>query len=75
MSCYFRHLKEVLGEAGIEVNPDNRKQVDRAIHEAVGVVYKDCPAAWKNVKQTLAGDERKRQDFIARVRNGLRSQS
>jgi len=43
MSCYFRHLKDILEEADIEVTPDNRKQVDRAIHQIVGVTYKDCP--------------------------------
>ncbi len=26
MSCYFRHMKEVLAEAGIEVTPASKKQ-------------------------------------------------
>lgn len=72
MSCYFRHLKEVLAEAGIQINSENRKQVDQAIHNAVGVTYKDCPAAWRNLKQVLAGDERKRRDFVSRLQKALR---
>ena len=72
MSCYFRHLKDVLGEAGIQVNSENRKQVDRAIHDAVGVTYKDCPAAWRNLKQLLAGDEGRRKDFVSRLQKALR---
>jgi len=32
MSCYLRHLKDILGEAGIEITADNKKQIDRAIH-------------------------------------------
>ncbi len=56
MSCYFRHLKDVLAEAGIEVTPANKKDVDRALHEIVGVVYKDCPGAWKNLKQKMASE-------------------
>jgi tetrahydromethanopterin S-methyltransferase subunit H len=56
MSCYFRHLKDVLAEAGIEVTPANKKDVDRALHEIVGVAYKDCPSAWKNLKRQMANE-------------------
>ncbi len=44
MSCYFRHIKGILDEAGIKVTPSNKGQIDRAIHQAVKVAYKDCPA-------------------------------
>ena len=47
MSCYFRHLKEELAEAGITVTPQNKKAVDRAIHGLVEIDYKDCPRTWK----------------------------
>lgn len=56
MSCYFRHLKEVMAEAGIEVTPANRKEVDRVLHEIAGVDYKDCPGAWKNLKRQMASE-------------------
>ena len=56
MSCYLRHIKGILEEAGIEVNPGNRKQIDQAIHQAVGVDYKDCPATWKRLKQEIMTD-------------------
>lgn len=46
MSCYFRHLKDIFAEAGIEVTASNKRQVDQAIHRLVGVKYKECPAAW-----------------------------
>ena len=72
MSCYFRHLKNILNEAGIEATPDNRKQIDRAIHDIVGVTYKDCPATWKKLKQEIAGDEQKGQDFIKKLQNAIR---
>ena len=72
MSCYFRHLKKILNEAGIEATPDNRKQIDRAIHDIVGVTYKDCPATWKKLKQEIAGDEQKRQDFLKKLQNAIR---
>jgi len=72
MSCYFRHLKGVLNEAGIEVTPSNKKQIDRVIHEIVGVTYKDCPATWKRLKQEILADEQKQQDFIIKLQNALR---
>ena len=72
MSCYFRHLKGMLSEAGIEVNPSNRKQIDRAIHDIVGITYKDCPTTWKKLKQEIIGDEEKRQDFIKKLQNATR---
>jgi hypothetical protein len=71
MSCYFRILKDILAEAGIEVTPANRKQVDRAIHEIVGVEYKDCPVAGRAVKQQIMGDEQKRRDFIEKLREAM----
>lgn len=68
MSCYFRHIKDMLDEAGIQVTPANKKQIDRAIHETVGVAYKDCPSAWKAVKQVLS-DSHRRQELIKRLRD------
>jgi len=71
MSCYFRHLKDILEEADIKVTPDNRKQVDRAIHQIVEVTYKHCPETWKRLKQQLTGDEQKRQEFISQLKSAL----
>ncbi len=71
MSCYFRHLKNILAEADVEVTPGNRKKIDRAIHELVGVEYKDCPAAWKALKQQIIGDEQKRRDFVKKLRQAM----
>ena len=71
MTCYFRHLKDILEGAGIEVTPANRKQVDRAMHQIVGVAHKDCPETWKRLKQQLTGDEQKRQDLINQLKSAL----
>jgi len=71
MSCYFRHLKDILDEAGIKVTPANRKQIDQAIHQIVGVTYKHCPETWKRLKQQLTGDEQKRQEFISQLKLAL----
>jgi len=71
MSCYFRHLKDILDGARIEVTPTNRKQIDQAIHQIVAVTYKDCPETWKRLKQQLTGDEQKRQEFISQLKSAL----
>ena len=71
MSCYFRHLKNILNEAGIEVMPDNKRQIDRATHDIVGVTYKDCPATWKKLKSQIAGNEQMRGEFRDKLQNAL----
>lgn len=50
MSCYFRHIPDILNEAGIDVTAENKREVDRLIHSLVGVEYKDCSSVWKAVK-------------------------
>ena len=72
MSCYFRHLKDILDEAGIEVTSSNRKQIDRAIHDIVEVTYKDCPATWQKLKQEIIGDEQKRRNFVEKLHDAIR---
>ena len=66
MSCYFRHVKHILQEAGIEVSSDNKKQIDQAIHEIIGTTYKDCPGTWKKLKLAI-NDENKKQELIGKL--------
>ena len=57
MTCYFRHLAQVFEKAGIDVTPTNKQEIDRIIHDIVGVAYKNCPAAWRQVKSRVLEDE------------------
>jgi hypothetical protein len=57
MTCYFRHLQEIFKKAGIEITSENKHEVDKVIHEIVGVDYKNCPATWKEVKRRIADDK------------------
>ena len=68
MSCYLRHLNDVLKEAGIDPEKMDRKEVDRAIHRMMGVEYKHCPDAWKCVKAELDMD---REGFIRRLKEAM----
>ncbi len=71
MSCYFRHMKDILEEAGITVSPSNKKQIDQAFHQIVGTSYKDCPATWKALKQTYLADEKKRHELIQKLQAAI----
>ncbi len=71
MSCYFRHMKDILAEAGITVDPSNKKRIDQAFHQVVGTNYKDCPATWKALKQTFINDKRKRQELIEKLQAAI----
>ncbi len=69
MTCYFRHLQEVFQKAGIEVTKQNKREIDGVIHRIVGVEYKNCPAAWREVKRRLAEDE---EAFVKELKEGTR---
>ena len=70
MTCYFRHrqMKEVFEQADVEVTKENRKDIDRAIHNIVGVEYKNCSATWKAVKEKLAENK---DNFIQELKTTL----
>ena len=57
VTCYFRHLGEIFKKAGIEVAKQNKRRLDEAIRDIVGVKYENCPATWREVKKRLAEDE------------------
>ena len=71
MTCYFRHLGLVFVKAGITVTAENKKQLDKIIHELVKVDYKDCPDAWRAVKKRLAEDE---EGFVSDLKAAWKNQ-
>tara|TARA_Y100000310_G_C19973315_1_gene486472 strand:+ start:245 stop:451 length:207 start_codon:yes stop_codon:yes gene_type:complete len=68
----LRHAKEILDEAGIVLTQVNRKQIDQAIHQAVGVAYENCPATWKKIKEDIKDDVEKRRAFIEQLQIAMR---
>ena len=68
MTCYFRHIQHVFKKAGIEVTSENKREIDRVIHDVVGVEYKNCPVAWREVKKRIAEDE---EGFVSKLREAL----
>jgi len=66
-------MKDVFLELNLEIDAGNKKEIDRAIHELVGVEYKDCSQAWKNLKPILKSEDKSpRKDFILRLSQKLK---
>ena len=70
MTCYFRHIQKIFDKAGIVVTADNKKQIDKMIHEIVDVHYKNCPSTWREVKRFIAEDE---EAFVAKLKEAYAS--
>ena len=66
LTCYFRHLKQAFRKAGIEITKDNKRKIDKVIHDIVGIEYKQCPATWIEVKKRLAEIE---NEFVAKLKS------
>jgi hypothetical protein len=73
MSCYFRHLADIFKAAGISVTPENKKDLDRALHRLVKVEYKNCPDAWKRIKAEIAADPARKAEFATKLVAALKS--
>ena len=71
MTCYFRHLQQIFKKAGIEAASVNKREIDRVIHDVVGVRYKNCPATWREVKKKIAEDE---EGFASKLKEALTKQ-
>jgi len=72
MTCYFRHIQHIFKKAGIEVSTENKREIDRVIHGIVGVEYKNCPAAWREVKKRIAEDE---EGLVSELKKALTAQA
>ncbi|MBW1837751.1 MAG: hypothetical protein JRF71_12930 [Deltaproteobacteria bacterium] len=71
MSCYFKHMKDILKEGGVEVNQGN-KEIDKIIRRPIDVEYKHCSPAWKAVKELIKTDDKGRRRFIKRLAKTLK---
>jgi len=68
MTCYFRHMKEIFAQIDIEITQENKKEIDRKIHEYLGVEYKNCSQTWKLIKERRSENP---EQFITELQNTL----
>jgi hypothetical protein len=64
-------MKDVFAEIGVEITRENKKDIDRAIHEIAGIEYKDCPTTWRMLKAEFLGDEKKRTAFVRKLKKAV----
>lgn len=50
MTCYTRHLKDVLKELSMEDTGDNRRILDKHIRIILSRENDGCPVVWRDVK-------------------------
>ena len=61
-------MKPIFDQIGVEVTSENKKELDRKIHELLGIQYTNCPETWKAIKNRMADDEKK---FLADLSKAL----
>lgn len=63
MSCYLRHMKDVLDEANLHPEGRNeRKKIDLAMRRVVGMKADDkCNIVWKEIKLWLQDEDKKEE--------------
>ena len=62
MSCYLRHLRDVVQEAGLPypAEPAGRRALDGAVRRLAGSpADADCPDVWRTVKEQIADPARR----------------
>jgi hypothetical protein len=50
VSCYVRHIKEQLAEAGLADDRAGRREADRRVRASLDMADDDCPDVWRRVK-------------------------
>ena len=64
-------MKDVLDEVGVEITPDNKKEIDAILHSIVDVEYKNCSTAWKKIKEMVKGAPADRELFVEKLKAAL----
>lgn len=53
MTCYTRHLKDIMKELGMEDTKENRRILDKRLRAILGREDDHCPEVWRDVKERL----------------------
>lgn len=67
MSCYTRHLSDILDALGWGDSRDSRKRLDRALRAALDLEQAGCPVVWRRVK-ALRADTAALQSLVGQMR-------
>lgn len=67
MTCYFRYIRDLFADIGVKVSNENKKEIDKKIHELLGIEYKNCSSTWREFKRRRETDN----TFINSLRDAL----
>lgn len=69
MSCYTRHLGEVMVTAGVDNTKENRKRIDNYLKEKYNLPQQvgSCPDLWKQHVKPMLSDKDKRMELAAEI--------
>ena len=60
MTCFLRHLDDLLKAAGIRRTVENSREIQEEIRRIIGVKSRDCSDIWKELKVWLGNKEKKK---------------
>jgi hypothetical protein len=63
-------MLELFEEIGVEVIKENKKAIDKVLHEMLSVEYRNCAATWKLIRRRLKEDG---DGFKSRLQQALSS--
>ena len=71
MTCYIKHLSEIMRRAGAENTFENKQLLDKIIRQVLKMERADCPDVWKRVKPIMFGGneelKKKFEDIVVRI--------
>jgi hypothetical protein len=66
-------MNNIFKELDIEITKENKKEIDRILHKIVEIEYKNCPDAWKKIKEIIkGGDEEEKTKFILLIKEEIK---
>lgn len=69
MSCWTRHLGDVIAAAGVENTSANKKKIDKFVREKYAIKPEvHCPEVWKEYVQPILADEQKKNELTMEIR-------
>jgi hypothetical protein len=61
-------MKSLFNKMGLGVTKENKKEIDKAIHDIVGIEYKNCSVTWREVKKRINEDE---ESFTSKLKESV----
>ena len=64
MSCYIRHLNEIMDRLSLENTKEGCKILDQKIRQILSMEDASCPNVWERIKPILLNEDKKEELII-----------